>query len=256
MTNATTIEDVSITVRSATPPLNVRGSDVYFSFGNGRLAYDCPSCGALCCRGHGYRLQAGVESTEHFRTSPLSRFFAEPADRGRTFLLRNLPSGCFYLTTENKCRLHESFGGGAKPETCRLFPFNHIRRHRQFLIVCPHLSLCPLSVTADDPSPVSDHAFLVREMAQRGLSVDVPETSSIGGESVDVISLERAIVRASDDWLNDADPLRWAAAQLRITESVIGRRSDPAMTNESATMMAFSSAVRSIIGGSSQTRRD
>ncbi len=34
----------------------------------------------------------------------------------------------FFLTAENRCSVEERAGHDAKPETCRLFPFNNILR--------------------------------------------------------------------------------------------------------------------------------
>jgi hypothetical protein len=39
----------------------IEPEDVYFSFASGRLAYDCVSCNAKCCRGFGYLVTGSKE---------------------------------------------------------------------------------------------------------------------------------------------------------------------------------------------------
>lgn len=39
----------------------VSADHVYFTFGDGRLTYDCVRCGSKCCRGHGYHVGSGQE---------------------------------------------------------------------------------------------------------------------------------------------------------------------------------------------------
>ncbi|GAC1469109.1 MAG: hypothetical protein NVSMB9_12530 [Isosphaeraceae bacterium] len=48
-----------------------------------------------------------------------------PVGRGsRNWKLKHRPDGsCVFLTTENRCRIHERFGADVKPFVCRLFPF-------------------------------------------------------------------------------------------------------------------------------------
>ena len=123
------------------PPL--RG--VHFTFGSGRLAYDCASCGAQCCRGHGFLAREGAEVATLLNEAPELLVFLERGHSQRHYVdTRNLAPGCFFLDASSLCRLHAAHGEAAKPETCRLFPFNDVLTSDGALIVRPHMALCPL----------------------------------------------------------------------------------------------------------------
>lgn len=221
-----------IKLQGANASVEVRTEDVYLAFPDGRLDYDCQSCGATCCRGHGYLVQIGRELDAQLRSRPASRMFlADAVDRGpRAFQMKNCPPGCFFLQDDLNCRIHADHGYGAKPETCRLFPFNHIRRVGSTLIVRPHPSLCPLSVTAPGSrSQRSSHAELLGTFAEYGLAAIVPPAYPRRADANELLAIERAIVAAADDALGSDRYLPFAAKQLPIGRSELSSRSPSAL---------------------------
>ena len=91
--------------------------------------WDCHSCGD-CCR----QLEAVITDLEKQRLEKLDLAADEEIAPGpwfvskglvsKTWALRRRPDGsCVFLTSANRCRLHERFGAEAKPFACRFFPF-------------------------------------------------------------------------------------------------------------------------------------
>lgn len=65
----------SILLRAAPSPTSIPADHVFFAFETGRLTYDCATCGAQCCRGHGYNLRVGDELQRHLASRPAVKFF-------------------------------------------------------------------------------------------------------------------------------------------------------------------------------------
>jgi Fe-S-cluster containining protein len=198
---------------------------VYFAFASGRFDYDCRSCGAQCCRGHGYELQVGPELQAHLATAPAVRFFLDrcDAEAERHYHVRNCAPGCFFLTDEGECGIQLTHGYDAKPETCRLFPFNQLARVGEYLIVSPHTGLCPLQARpAGHESVRSAHAALLQMLTRGTVNLDVPQASPLLGDPAKLITLERRIVELSERHLDDGDYAEFAAAQLSATADAFG----------------------------------
>jgi len=194
---------------------------VYFPFFSGRLTYDCAKCNATCCRGHGYALHRTREAPDHLRLRRNLHVFVDSSgvDAGYASLhVGNCPPACFFLTETGQCRIELDHGHNAKPQTCRLFPFNHFRRIGDHLIVAPHPTLCPLSVTdADVIDRKSRHEDLMSEMRLTGVSGRLPEYRPPRSHSVgELLRLERAIVERSVFHETDADYFRFAAVQYEM----------------------------------------
>ena len=131
--------------------------------------WDCHSCGD-CCR----QLEAVITDEEKQRLEKLDlaerrRDAPGPGSCAKGWLakswaLRRRPDGsCVFLTSANRCRLHETFGAEAKPFVCRLFPFmlipagNHWRVGLRF--ACP-------SAAGNKGRPLAEHdAALVQYVA-------------------------------------------------------------------------------------------
>ena len=243
---------IAITLRPAhsADGIQMLSDDVYFTFGDGRLKYDCHSCGAQCCRGQGYYLQHGTELETHTKARPAIRFFLEPVGGapGSGYQVRNCPPSCFFLDGDNLCSLHVSHGVTAKPETCRLFPFNNVFRLGKFLIVMPHLQLCPLEVTpAGITSTHSRYESLLGAMAAQGISAEVPIVATIGLGSVEAIALEREIVGLSERYLESGDYVSFAGAQLAVTDRAFGQ-SQRTSAESQAYAARFARLVRDVLG--------
>lgn len=217
-------------------PVHLNSSSVYFTFADGRLHYDCEACGAQCCRGHGYELQAGLELETHLSSSASVRFFLDPssASAENHYHVANWKPGCFFLTDAGKCRIQLEHGYGSKPGTCRLFPFNRFLRVGEHLIVSPHPGLCPLEVMPPDrKSACSRHGALLTSMTQTAINLHVPEAPRLEYPPAVMVALERRIVELSERHLTDEAYSRFAAAQLLATREALR-----SMTPEHATIAA------------------
>lgn len=203
------------------PPAIVDVNHVYFAFASGRLSYDCVSCGSKCCRGFGYLARVGGEIERQFASRRSLPVFAVRSPKESYGInINNSAPGCFFLTADGLCEVHASDGFDAKPETCRLFPFNYLRRIGKYLIVRPHQYLCPLEIApAGSYSRGSDHESLFDAMSSQGIAASVP--SCVSGEINldDVVTEERRVVALSEQYLDSDDYVSFAAAQTRETVS-------------------------------------
>lgn len=196
-------------------------ANVYFAFASGRLTYDCVKCGSKCCRGHGYRAATAAEVVHQISRRPALRLFAD-SDDGVGAHIRNLPPGCFFLEDGGLCGIHRQDGYSAKPETCRFFPFNSIRRVGEFLIVGPHNELCPLEIAAPGTrSEASEHITLLQSMGAKGISNPVPEVEVLYLGAAKAIQLERALVEMSEEFLTRGSFLTFIDEQIARTASAI-----------------------------------
>lgn len=194
-----------MTIRLFASPdqIQIPREDVYFTFGSGRLSYDCVTCGATCCRGFGYQVATGPLLASHLSRRPALPLFVAaattPGTRQQT--IANSPPGCFFLADNGYCEIHVRDGYEAKPETCRLFPFNNFRRLGKYLIVRPHPFLCPLRVDAAPASHAdSDHEALFAGMASQGITADVTTCAAGALSPDDFVRAERAVVALADAW--------------------------------------------------------
>jgi len=224
------VEERRIQLHSTSPPLSIPEDRVYYAFASGRLDYDCVSCGAQCCRGHGYALQSRVELEAQLSQSPAIAAFLrlkEPTQESSGHagvVVKNCPPACFFLGQEGLCNIQTTQGYASKPETCRLFPFNDLRLFGGHLIVAPHASLCPLKVLPlEERSPRSSHASLNREMGQAGIGAHVQEAAT-GAEIEGIIRLERTIVALSERHLKGSSFLEFAEAQSTATHGLLRSR--------------------------------
>ena len=175
---------------------------VYFAFGSGRLGYDCEVCGAKCCKGFGYQIADSHEYSAQVSERPAMALFIEldgsPTSFSRS-VVKNCPPGCFFLSETGLCEVHATAGALAKPETCRLFPFNNFTLIGRHLIVAPHTGLCPLEVLDDQHlSGLSDHNTLLRSMAVRAIVAQPKQVLLDEGVAVEIIERERRILKICD----------------------------------------------------------
>lgn len=208
-------QDSVHTVKMSCTGTAIPADNVYFTFADRRFAYDCATCGAACCRGHGYTV-AGHEMDTLLEASPLLGFFSDDGDTPDGFTVSNCPPACFFLGADGHCRIHARYGYTAKPETCRLFPFNNFRRLSEYLVVMPHAGLCPLRVASDsDRSVLSGHMQLTEELTRYGIaSVDVPEVMVRGISPAEAIYLERRIVGLSEKCVTSGNYEQFVLDQL------------------------------------------
>ncbi len=142
---------------------------VYFAFPDNVLDYDCSSCGAKCCRGHGF-----AASMDRELPGLLTRFpeLAYTAIRhsGNWTQFFNLPGNCFLLDGGHSCSIENQLGKTMKPGVCRAFPFNNISSSDNLLIIAPHF-LCPLNLTQNNSglSHKGSHAEIFQELLETGI---------------------------------------------------------------------------------------
>jgi hypothetical protein len=208
---------MGITITSARPVVTVRIADVYFAFGSGRLHYDCVSCNAQCCRGHGYTVSGGYELQSQVKLSPSIRLFIDPCASGTSHThVVNCPPQCFFLDRTGMCSIHTTYGPAAKPSTCRLFPFNHFVLCGSHLMVMPHGSLCPLEIVDDGrSSDQSAHGQLLAELELRGIDAHVPQCRSDYPNIGEIVGTERRVLQLSETLAGCDDYLLMAEAQLK-----------------------------------------
>ncbi len=182
---------------------------VYFSFGDGRLSYDCRNCQMNCCRrGFGYWLNTEEERLVQLEQRPHARFFTEPGPLPGYEKMHNQPPACFFLTDDGLCGIHVKHGATAKPLTCSLFPFNRFLLADDHLIVGPKAGLCPLEIMpSDERSALSKHDEIFAVMAERGLDRRVVEGRGLLPDVGPLVDLERRIVLLSEEFLVSDTPL-------------------------------------------------
>jgi len=220
-------------------PGEVSDSEVAFAFASGRLAYDCARCGAKCCRGYGYAASSTGELAYQLSVSPHLALFVDGSISHSTRQLHvlNSPSGCCFLQENGMCGVQVRGGYGVKPETCRLFPFNDLLRLGRFLIVRPHVGLCPIDVVqTDGHAPASLYATLLAELGLKGVQAQVPHCRDIGTEPDILVENEGRITTESEKYFSAADVMGYLASQDAIWEAQ-SRRVAPNMST--AAMVAL-----------------
>lgn len=233
---------------------------VYFAFGDGRLAYDCVTCGAQCCRHHDFEVLVDPELQRHLAGRHTLRFFLDPCDAGADnhYHARTFDPGCFFLDDRNLCGLHAQHGFAAKPETCRLFPFNQFTRAGDYLIVGPHV-LCPLAVAPhDERSELSRHDELLTVMSAGGIGTHVGESALAAADVAPLVALERRIL---DHCEHDWHVTRYAsnaAAQLAFTRAAVrGSAPDAAVRDRArADIESFLVELHQVLGESPRAGDD
>jgi Fe-S-cluster containining protein len=146
----------------------------YFTFPDGGLRYDCPSCGQLCCRGKGFAF-TGSELVPLLRKAP---------ELGPHLYLRNggsigavdVTDGCWFLAGDGNCTIETGHGRALKPSTCRLFPFNRIFKVGDIRVVDMNSLLCPLTPVAGVGVRWADLSREIDELAGSPLVDVVPTT--------------------------------------------------------------------------------
>lgn len=193
-------------IRAARGIVEVPRSRLYMAFADGRFAYDCPSCGALCCKGRGYSSDVDRELPAQLTARPELALFLRRGNSRRSVLTLNCAPQCFFLTPDARCGLHVSHGSDAKPETCRLFPFNNLRLCGDYLVVMPHPGLCPLTVVASGlRSSCSQHDALYAEFSRFGVTVSANEADLVMGPSDDAVAHERTCLAEIERTLDTGD---------------------------------------------------
>ena len=167
----------------------------YFTFPDGGLKYDCPTCGQQCCRGKGFALGAGELVPLLTKAPSLApHLYLRP---GGSLGAVDLTDGCWFLANDGNCGLEVAHGRAYKPSTCRLFPFNRVFRIGEVRVVDMNSILCPLQITSGDGVRWADLSREIDELAGSPL-IDVAATTPLDLPA-DWLTIERAVA--------DSDPL-------------------------------------------------
>lgn len=117
--------------------------DVYFTWPDRRLGYECRGCGA-CCKGLGIGLEQQQLVQLVAKRPQLAAFVRRRGDAVTAFSPRDR---CWFLADDGLCRVEVEDGRAAKPAACRLFPFNRIFMVGATMVVDYNSVICPLQLT-------------------------------------------------------------------------------------------------------------
>ena len=164
--------------------------ELRFTFPDGALRYDCPSCGARCCKGLGIGLDPAM-AAEVLARRPGLRALSRAV--GPEVVAQNVFDGCWFLDGEGLCSLERDEGREAKPVACRLFPFNRIYRVGDVRVVDVNSYLCP--VQEDTAGAGVRHSDLTDEINALGSRVAVGRTQAPDGhDPVEVLAAEATVL--------------------------------------------------------------
>ncbi|MFT3696153.1 MAG: YkgJ family cysteine cluster protein [Kofleriaceae bacterium] len=115
--------------------------NVYFTWPDRGLRYECRGCGA-CCKGLGIGIDvAAGQLTKLVAKRPeLIPFLRRRGDAITAF---NPRDRCWFLD-DGLCRIEVEDGRAAKPASCRLFPFNRVFHIGDVMVVDYNSVICPL----------------------------------------------------------------------------------------------------------------
>jgi hypothetical protein len=239
-------------------PQHFAHGQVYFAFASGRFSYDCVACQAKCCRGHGYALRGSELLVQLSARKSVALFVDERTTRtGDYYEVSNGPPGCFFLRDGGLCGIHADQGFAAKPETCRLFPFNNFVRFGNYLVVAPHAGLCPLETVASPAlSDCSRHELLLSAIDQNGIVNPMPELRVGGTEAALAMELETRVVALSEQHLHDRNYVEFAASQIVAAHQIAGAQGRGTSTTAAIAerdLIRFSHSMKDVLGSAPTT---
>jgi Fe-S-cluster containining protein len=148
----------------------------YFTFPDGGLKYDCPTCGQHCCRGKGFAFAPSELVPLLTKAPELSPHLFLRA--GGTLGAVDLTDGCWFLAGDGNCSLEVKHGRSIKPSTCRLFPFNRVFLVGDIRVVDMNSVLCPLQPASGDGVRWDELTREIDELAGNPL-IDVEATKPL-----------------------------------------------------------------------------
>jgi Fe-S-cluster containining protein len=175
--------------------------------------FSCQSCGRCC---QGWSVPVDAATVDRLRRHDWG---AEPFERapgaGKPYRTRLVDGRCFFLDSENRCRIHKELAYEAKPPVCRSFPLTVLevggQRYARLSFWCP-------TVTANTGKPIDHQSSWIKETAkhtdQRTGPLMVNQTTAIQPGDFDRVhhALRRFVADATQPI---ADRLAAAAALIR-----------------------------------------
>ncbi len=137
--------------------------DIYFTWPDRRLRYECRGCGA-CCKGLGIGLDAAAGQLVQLvaKRPELAAFVRRRGDAITAF---NPRDRCWFLEDDGLCRIETEDGRAAKPASCRLFPFNRVFHVGTTMVVDYNSVICPLQHVGDGGVGGVGHDDIAAEIA-------------------------------------------------------------------------------------------
>lgn len=181
--------------------------EVYFTFADRALGYDCAACRQRCCRGKGFSFAAEELVPLLARAPHLAPHLQLRG--GGSFGGVDLTERCWFLDEGGMCELETAHGRAAKPSTCRLFPFNRVFKLGEVRVIDVNSMLCPVEPR---PGAGQSHAELLAEIdALAGSSLlDVPAWQPME-LAPDWLARERSVARAAEEHAGSPSALAAAA---------------------------------------------
>ncbi|MEO6776106.1 MAG: YkgJ family cysteine cluster protein [Kofleriaceae bacterium] len=162
--------------------------DVYFTWPDRRMRYECRGCGA-CCKGLGIGLDVAAGQLVQLVTKrpELAAFVRRRGDAITAF---NPRDRCWFLADDGLCRIETEDGRAAKPASCRLFPFNRVFHVGTTMVVDFNSVICPLQVAPGGDGVA--HADIVAEI----MTIQDPAITGTSLPADGDLDRERAIAAA------------------------------------------------------------
>ena len=148
---------------------------LFLAFPDGVYHYSCQECNAHCCHGQGFGGNLKKEMTPLLKLYPNLGLVAK--SRNGEILDFVTPTGrCYFLGSDNFCRIEKDHGKALKPGVCSLFPFNSLSRIGNTVVVSPHF-MCPLrlKLPAQPGKVTGTHSEVEKAVKASGLLERVPK---------------------------------------------------------------------------------
>ena len=197
--------------------------ELFFTFLDGALLYDCPTCGSACCKGRGLMLDAEGEVMRFARLEPRLAALLRPA--GSRFEVIDAADGCWMLQGDGRCAIETEHSYDAKPTTCKLFPFNRILEVGAVRVVDFNSKICPLQDAASARNGQRWQALEQQLVTTLPKTVRVPEPEGVPQEFW--VGHEALVRDASALLLDEPDYARFAAFQEEAVLALFQGRPPP-----------------------------
>lgn len=136
---------------------------IFYAFGDGRVGFDCQSCGAACCKWGDFTATADQLVRLRKRRPDIDSYVATRSSTAVDVAYPGQP--CFFLDADRRCSVYGD-GTDTRPYNCWLFPANDFYLAGDALMVGLSFQ-CPLERTTDVGERLvhSGRDALIREFA-------------------------------------------------------------------------------------------
>ena len=203
--------------------------------------WSCEGCG-LCCRFHELG-PVEPEIIQGLKDKDIGAHWA-PAAKGDWFTTKTDPDGqtttwlakrggaCVFLTEQNRCAVHASFGAEAKPGFCRAFPFVAVRDPLGIaLALRSDCEAVPLTATMGQP--VAEQVEALMAIPNSRMFREFAPASVVIHQGFDVplerwMALETRLLSQIRDWARSPEALAAGVRGLLVADTQsVHTRPDP-----------------------------